>query len=540
MRHSLALLVLLFGFHHAGGQPPIAATPGYQHDRFVTAPRDHVKEFQAYLASFDTNDDDDGDGMPEARGVPEFVAYELRIGVPQGTPNEPSRWRVVPDLPPGTPSPTDDSYKDSGYSRGHLCMRDHAHRLGPVANYHTFNVMNACPQKQAFNAGHWLGLEKMAGAWADAYGSVWIVCGPVFKDRKASKWIGDAGEVPVAIPDGFYKIIVKDSADPKRPDVLAFYYEHLETLDDSSADVDHSPFLKSVDWIEEKTGLDFLSALEDDVEASVERDPAPALWPTILIAQAPAKKGPTAAPKVGKKGPGIEPAEEPVSDLERQKLALDVEKLKLKIAKLKEGSGDGWSTWLIALIGALAGIAGTLIPVLLAYYTRLGALDQSVHDKRLETYPEFVQATEPLAVYFPAGDKTPLTPSDCGAMGRAMSAWYFGRGGLLLSSESRKAYFRLAKALTRASRATELSVPTFPADAEVISSDKLDAYRAELAAHLDQVDTWVFGPAPAGEQSPATRFRDYVFLQRLASLLRTELSEDLRSRKRPASDDKAP
>jgi hypothetical protein len=36
-----------------------------------------------------------------------------------------------------------------------------------------------------------------------------------------------------------------------------------------------------------------------------------------------------------------------------------------------------------------------------------------------------------------------------------------------------------------------------------------------------------------GDAPPHQRFRDYVFLQNLSSRLRTALTEDLRSRRRP-------
>ena len=258
------------------GQPPITPTPGYHHDRFVTLPSDHVVEFQAYLASFDTDDDDGSGGV--SRGVPEFVAYELRAGDSVGPASKPSKWRAVPGLPAGTDSPTDDSYRGSGYSRGHMCMRDHAHRLGPAANYHTFNVINGCPQKQDFNGGHWLGLENLTGKWADLYGTVWIVCGPVFNEPAPSRWIGDDDEVPVAIPDGFFKIVVRESSSSDRPLALAFYYDHDPDLGDSSANIDHSEFLVNIDWLEEQTGLDFLSGLPDEIEDAIEEEAASELW----------------------------------------------------------------------------------------------------------------------------------------------------------------------------------------------------------------------------------------------------------------------
>jgi hypothetical protein len=200
---------------------------------------------------------------------------------------------------------------------------------------------------------------------------------------------------------------------------------------------------------------------------------------------------------------------------------------------------SGMPAWLPAVLGFLTGVIGTAASVWLARRTRRGALDQSVHNKRLESYPRLVKATARLAIYFPGGDPpaASLGPKGCGAMGQAMSEWYFDGGGLLLSVEARDAYFRLARALTRASLGGgRLRAPTFPDDAEDVSVAKLDSYRQELAGErdLDDVESWSFGGPDSEGDPPARRFRDYVFLQRLSSALRTTLSEDLRGRRRPS------
>jgi hypothetical protein len=147
-----------------------------------------------------------------------------------------------------------------------------------------------------------------------------------------------------------------------------------------------------------------------------------------------------------------------------------------------------------------------------------------------------VQATAGLALYFPKGDApAPIGPQTCSAMGQAMSEWYFGGSGLLLSVKARDAYFALARALTCASLSEKLKVSLFPKDAKDISVEKVDVYRPELARrfNLDDVEKWSFGDSGLEEKKPALRFKDFVFLPRLSSTLRTRLSEDLRSRRRP-------
>jgi hypothetical protein len=77
--------------------------------------------------------------------------------------------------------------------------------------------------------------------------------------------------------------------------------------------------------------------------------------------------------------------QEPIS-LAARKTELEVQKLALEVAKHKEDRGK-LPGWITAVLGILAGIAGTAASVWAASRSRLGELDQSVHDKRLESYP---------------------------------------------------------------------------------------------------------------------------------------------------------
>jgi hypothetical protein len=218
------------------------------------------------------------------------------------------------------------------------------------------------------------------------------------------------------------------------------------------------------------------------------------------------------------------------SELERQKL--ERQKLELEILNLKAQRFSALTFGSLTVLVALAGVVSTMWA---ASRTRGATLDQSVHEQRLTVYPGLVNAAAPLAIYFPeqeSGSRT-IGPSDCANIGRAISKWYFSGGGLLLSENSRSAYFALMSALTRASLAREISAPLFPDDAEAISLEKMNDYRAELSArhNLDDVDGWSFGTAGAGTATPGERFKDFVFLQRLSSALRTALATDLRSRR---------
>ena len=234
------------------------------------------------------------------------------------------------------------------------------------------------------------------------------------------------------------------------------------------------------------------------------------------------------------------------NSVEQRKTQLEIEKLELEVARLKENNSS-WPSWLTGLLGLVLGATGTAGTIWVARRARRQGTDQVTHEARLACYPKLVKATAPLAIYFSApGEAGALTRERCYVMGRKISDWYFASGGLLMSNKTRDAYFVLARALTRASLAPELKVPSFPADADQISADRIREYCRELKAmqDLDGIDGWVFGDfSPAADAPPVTnaanrqlalKFKDYLFLRQLSSNLRTALATDLRSRRQPS------
>ena len=275
---------------------PVQLHPDYNHTKYVTLPdqddpdADKVFSFRAYAVVFDGVDDDDGDGRPDALGVPEFVAYEIKkfsSELAKG-PKRPGTWITVPELQRAGLAPTDATYAYSRafrqshpnwYVRGHLCMKHHAWRLGADADWNTHTVLNAVPQRQDFNAGIWLDLESLSAEWADFYGRVWIIDGPIFHNRsfsEATPRIGEPqkGEMLIAVPDSLFKIIIREG--DAGPAVLAFIYpQDVER----GSPYDHLRYAVSVDQIEGLTGRDFLAVLPDEIEDPIEATTADELWP---------------------------------------------------------------------------------------------------------------------------------------------------------------------------------------------------------------------------------------------------------------------
>jgi DNA/RNA endonuclease G (NUC1) len=285
---ALALVVVVAA-HFSGavargqGGKPIVLDPSYKHDRWGTRPLDLMRSFQAYTVCFDSDDDDDGDNLPDRWAIPHWVAYEVKAFPGKlGTGPKRPGWFTETTLFSKGIAPSDTSYAFSKalkpsfpFDRGHMCAKFTAFRMGPDADWNTHTVLNACPQQASLNQGIWEKLERKVDAWADKFGSVWVICGPILNNRKPSTWLGQSGEVPVAIPDAFFKIIIRKSGDANRPEVLAFIFPNIITERKAVNFEDH---LKSVNLIEEQTGLDFLRILPPSTEELIEAKKANELW----------------------------------------------------------------------------------------------------------------------------------------------------------------------------------------------------------------------------------------------------------------------
>src|SRR3989338_541597 len=241
----------------------------YDHDKCGTSSKCIVKDFRAYRSCFDNTDDNNGDGSPDLWGVPKWVAYEMRRINKScvSTYERPGVWITDKDLFVQGIMPDDKSYaypkaftsshKD-WFSRGHLAMKMHAERMGGSAGWNTHTFYNAVPQRQLFNAGIWLDLEDLTAAWAQKYGAVWIIDGPIFADKSPNAYIGEEGEFPVAIPDAFFKIVIKEGMVTNKPDILAFIYPQVGAGYYEGKPYDHSRYMTSIDEIQKLTGLEFL------------------------------------------------------------------------------------------------------------------------------------------------------------------------------------------------------------------------------------------------------------------------------------------
>lgn len=149
-------------------------------------------------------------------------------------------------------------YKESGYDRGHMCPAGD-NKWNAKAMHDCFYMTNMCPQEPRLNSGSWKHLEEQCREWAQKEGSIYIVCGPVYKGKK-HHFIGI--DHKITVPEGFFKAIL--SMHKGKEKAIAFYYDN--TPDKQSI----NKAVRTVDEIEQLTGLDLFASLDDNLEATFE------------------------------------------------------------------------------------------------------------------------------------------------------------------------------------------------------------------------------------------------------------------------------
>ena len=214
---------------------------------------------------------------------PLWVCYRV-YGVAQKGAAPTYGWRIDSRT---TARVSDTDYKYTRYQRGHMAPKSAMyHCYGDSAVRDTFVLSNTCPQLGPLNNGPWGDLEDLVReSYSVSCDEVWIIAGPIFDDTNGRATLtkdtaySTVAQKPVEIPDQFYKIIIDELDGQIR--ALAFIMDADETYGYGTSDsisARLSGFLASIDEIEEKTGLDFLWELGEEMEAQLESEHAPIMW----------------------------------------------------------------------------------------------------------------------------------------------------------------------------------------------------------------------------------------------------------------------
>ena len=141
-------------------------------------------------------------------------------------------------------------YSLSGYDRGHMCPGGDCN-WDEEGRDETFVLSNMCPQNPNLNRGDWKEIEMACRKWAQQYGNIYIVCGPIFLKSQQHKRIGN-NQIPV--PEAFFKVVL--CAEP-------FNYKGVGFICRNTDGNRKKDFIRQVEKI---TGYMFFPNLNDSIK----------------------------------------------------------------------------------------------------------------------------------------------------------------------------------------------------------------------------------------------------------------------------------
>ena len=186
--------------------------------------------------------------------IPNWVAWHLTAEHATGPYRRPGNaWHE--DLQVPAPRATLADYKDSGWTRGHMCPAGD-NKWDSDAMYDSFLFTNCCPQNANLNSGDWNQIEMSCRRWAEKYGDIYIVCGPILF-RQEHETIGPN---KVVVPEAFFKVVLCLNGKPKG---IGFIRRNTETS--RRRDL----YVNSISEIERITGITFFPTLPEAIATNV-------------------------------------------------------------------------------------------------------------------------------------------------------------------------------------------------------------------------------------------------------------------------------
>lgn len=203
---------------------------------------------KAYVASYNSD-----------TRQPNWVAWKLTAEHTDGTVKRPgTAWHDDPEVP--EPRARHSDYRGSGWDRGHMCPAGD-NRWDSTAMYESFLLTNACPQDQSLNSGMWNQIEQSCRQWAKSYGTIYIVCGPIFTRQQHDT----IGKCRIPVPEAFFKVVADLGSNP--PKGIAFICRNNGGGDKKDQ------YTNTINEVERITGIHFFPNL-DPKTASMVKDKA--------------------------------------------------------------------------------------------------------------------------------------------------------------------------------------------------------------------------------------------------------------------------
>ena len=186
--------------------------------------------------------------------IPNWVAWHLTAEHAKGRIKRPNNaWHEDVDVV--TPRATSQDFRDSGWTRGHMCPAGD-NKWDKEAMYETFLLTNCCPQNGNLNSGDWNQIEMSCRKWAERFGDVYIVCGPIlFKQQHET-----IGPNKVTVPEAFFKIVACLNSEPKG---IGFICRNTEGKRKKDF------YVNTISQVERITGMTFFPHLKPEVARAV-------------------------------------------------------------------------------------------------------------------------------------------------------------------------------------------------------------------------------------------------------------------------------
>jgi len=185
-------------------------------------------------------------------------------------------------LPNNNQGKTSDYERNQEYEMtGMAPSQNLAAHFGAEAQAGTFNMTNVAPMRPGLKSGVWEMTLRLESAYAQKYGEVIVICGPIFtklgKAGKENKTIGAMSKIHA--PDGFYKILARKATDAEiekgwkaeEPKLICFIIPQSAPKPSSVGDLNN--YLGSLQQIESETQFTFTAASPET------KRNAQGLWP---------------------------------------------------------------------------------------------------------------------------------------------------------------------------------------------------------------------------------------------------------------------
>ena len=190
----------------------------------------------------------------ETTKTPEWVMYRMtEQNLKHNTNRNGKRFVRDPDTRIKEKTPSPNSYKYSGYDRGHMCPADDM-EFSDTATQETFYTSNICPQLSALNRGNWKELEEAVRDLNKKGKELIVITGPIYDKGITHETLGAD---KIQVPNAFFKIIY-NVTDNRMIGVIMDNNDEKEKT--------YNIYIVPVSKIEKRIRIDFFKNLPNEKE----------------------------------------------------------------------------------------------------------------------------------------------------------------------------------------------------------------------------------------------------------------------------------